>query len=133
MTKFYNKLDELYFHKDFGFLKVINSEKQEHLLNKVKSEFKNKTKIPEHLELQVLEEKLTNIENSKRAKFDNNKMTYYQISLIFEILFYFIKHSQDDRYLSYFNESYENYILTFKVSSKKTKTNNFEPSVDDFL
>ncbi len=83
MNNIYIKLENLYHDEKTGFLKIINSDGQMHLLNKVKAEFKNKTIIPDYIELQVLEERMTNIQNSKQARFEENKKTYHQISLIF--------------------------------------------------
>lgn len=134
MNKFYKKLEELYFEKETGFLKVINSDGQMHLLNKVKAEFKNKDLIPENIALQVLEERMNNVENSKKAKFENNKKTYYQISLIFEIVFYLIKVSTDERYNEFFENSYKEYLNTFLSEPvNNTEKTTYEPKVDDFL
>lgn len=133
MNKLHQKLEKLYFDEKTGFLKIINSDGQMHLLNKVKAEFKNKDKIPENIELQVLEERMTNIQNSKTAKFENNKKKYYQISLIFEMVFYLIKASSDERNLDFFENSYKEYKNTFSKKEKLTSNSAFEPNVDDFL
>ncbi len=130
---FYNMLENLYYEEETGFLKIINSDGQMHLLNKVKAEFKNKRTIPEHIELQVLEERMTNVQNSKQARFENNKKIYHQISLIFEIIFYIIKSSKDERNLDFFEKSYKEYRESFQEKETATKPDDFEPDVDDFL
>lgn len=130
---FYNMLENLYYEEETGFLKIINSDGQMHLLNKVKAEFKHKTIIPDHIELQVLEERMTNIQNSKQARFEENKKTYHQISLIFEMVFYIIKSSKDERNIDFFENSYKEYRNTFLKKEKITSSSDFEPDVDDFL
>lgn len=133
MNNIYKKLEDLYLEEKIGFLKIINSDGQMHLLNKVKAELKHKDRIPENIELQVLEERMTNIQNSKIAKFDNNKKTYYQISLIFEMVFYLIKSTKDERNLEFFENSYKEYKNTFAQKEIKKQSSDFEPDVDDFL
>ena len=132
--KIYNELEILYFKEKTGFLKNINSDKQMHLLNKVKAEFKNKNKIAEKVEYQILEEMMNNIENSKKARFDNNKEKYHQIYLIFEIVFYLIKLSTDKRYFSFYEKSHKEYLNTFKEDIvHHVKKIEYEPKVEDFL
>lgn len=133
MSEIYKKLEQLYLEETTGFLKIINSDGQMHLLNKVKAEFKNKDRIPENIELQVLEERMTNVQNSKQARFENNKKTYHQISLIFEMIFYIIKSSKDERNLDFFEKSYKEYRKSFQKKETVTKPDDFEPNVDDFL
>ena len=89
--------------------------------------------IPDHIELQVLEERMTNIQNSKQARFEENKKTYHQISLIFEMVFYIIKSSKDKRNIDFFENSYKEYRNTFLKKEKLTSNSDFEPDVDDFL